>query len=29
MSSGLWDIIEEPKRYMKCRPIKMYQPDAA
>jgi ubiquinone/menaquinone biosynthesis C-methylase UbiE len=28
-SSGQWDIIEEPKRYMKCRPIKSDQPDTA
>ena len=28
-SSGLWDIVEEPKRYMKCRPIKLDRPETA
>lgn len=28
ISSGVWDILEEPKRYMKCRPIKLNQPGA-
>ncbi len=28
-ASGFWDIVEEPKRYMKCRPIKKDQSEAA
>jgi len=29
MTSGLWGIVEEKKRYMKCRPIKKDMPEAA
>jgi len=29
MASGLWEIVEEKKRYMKCRPIKEDMAEAA
>jgi ubiquinone/menaquinone biosynthesis C-methylase UbiE len=29
MAFGLWEIVEEKKRYMKCRPIKEDRPEAA